>query len=506
MATYVRCCHKYISMSHAVIICYSITKRTSFLNALNKWYDMIKEKNSTVEIFLVGTRLDVEKKAHFVYFSEAQITSKQKNLEFFETSSLQNENINELLFHMTNKLYYKLVLKKSLNLDWERKLQLDPSLDIVAKKQVLIVKEPPKIDLSKYDFPDDEENYETENKKYVEKYEYHHDTDDEDDDEDSLNKAIKKKKYTAFINKEEEDEKKDLKIGSIGNKINNNEKLYYKYNEMNNALEKMFTRKRIEDSDEEEDEKEEEEERFKKYKKEEGVIGMKETYIGLFGINFDTITLNEDVTRRFMNYNYTLQKEQEKSDTSSEDEMDKIFKNIKKKEKKVILNSVDREKKHTNLQEIVNDDWTQTVGVIHNNLKYFGHNTPRTQRNENLNNDLTYYDSFEDGLDIPNKIKLKSISKKDLNEIHHNIIYDSESDSDDIEKKIPLKINSHYDSDEDEYKKPLKKKKDFIEENDKMKLEEKEKNQIENIENKIPIMEERKSFNLGAWILSNNKK
>jgi GTPase SAR1 family protein len=58
---YIKESNKYLSLCHAVIIVYSVTKKQSFFNAIGRWYHLVKKRQGNYTIFFVGMKADQEK-------------------------------------------------------------------------------------------------------------------------------------------------------------------------------------------------------------------------------------------------------------------------------------------------------------------------------------------------------------------------------------------------------------------------------------------------------------
>merc|ERR1712137_397723 len=100
----------------AIIICYDVSDKDSF-TSLSDWMNEIKQyclkdKTKHVPICLVGTKCDiVDTKA--VKFDEAQAYANKENIPFFETSALQNVNLQEPFENLVEQLADGPVIKRT---------------------------------------------------------------------------------------------------------------------------------------------------------------------------------------------------------------------------------------------------------------------------------------------------------------------------------------------------------------------------------------------------------
>jgi Ras-related protein Rab-11A len=77
-----------------VLICFDITNYKSFQN-VEKWLKECKDHNSDADIVLIGTKCDLEH-IRCISYNEANSYAKSKNLEYYETSALNNTGINNM--------------------------------------------------------------------------------------------------------------------------------------------------------------------------------------------------------------------------------------------------------------------------------------------------------------------------------------------------------------------------------------------------------------------------
>jgi small GTP-binding protein len=92
------------------LICYDITRRTSF-DSLEEWYNIVNENTDKIVFILVGEKLDLADIRRSVEYKHAERFQQKYNLDhFFETSSKSGEN-NKKIFETLTRLILK---KKNL--------------------------------------------------------------------------------------------------------------------------------------------------------------------------------------------------------------------------------------------------------------------------------------------------------------------------------------------------------------------------------------------------------
>lgn len=93
----------YARGARGCIICYDITRRTSF-DSLTEWYDIVNENASNPAFILVGEKLDLADVRRSVETEQAEEFKEKFKLDyFFETSSKSGEN-NRLIFETLTRL------------------------------------------------------------------------------------------------------------------------------------------------------------------------------------------------------------------------------------------------------------------------------------------------------------------------------------------------------------------------------------------------------------------
>lgn len=93
----------YARGARGCIICYDITRRTSFDN-LTEWYNIVNQNARNPAFILVGEKLDLADVRRSVQTEQAEEFKKKFKLDyFFETSSKSGEN-NKLIFETLTHL------------------------------------------------------------------------------------------------------------------------------------------------------------------------------------------------------------------------------------------------------------------------------------------------------------------------------------------------------------------------------------------------------------------
>jgi small GTP-binding protein len=87
----------YARGAHGCLICYDITRYTSFQN-LQEWYDIIQENSSDPVFILIGGKVDLADTRRTVKREEAEEFRKEHEIPYlFETSSKSGIN-NKIIF------------------------------------------------------------------------------------------------------------------------------------------------------------------------------------------------------------------------------------------------------------------------------------------------------------------------------------------------------------------------------------------------------------------------
>jgi Ras-related protein Rab-1A len=95
----------YYRGAHCILLVFDVTNEESFYS-IEKWInDSKKMVTDNVMMFLIGTKIDlVDKNKRKVSYEECTNLSKKYNMEYFETSSKKNLNIDHVFNLITNQL------------------------------------------------------------------------------------------------------------------------------------------------------------------------------------------------------------------------------------------------------------------------------------------------------------------------------------------------------------------------------------------------------------------
>lgn len=116
----------YYRGANGVIITYSISNRESFEN-VKYWYEDCKRYcKSNVNIILVGTKTDLDKKRE-VLFSEGQELADSLNLFFIETSAKYDVSVNKAFVNLADQTMQSLKSAQTEQLKQLKQLQLNKS-------------------------------------------------------------------------------------------------------------------------------------------------------------------------------------------------------------------------------------------------------------------------------------------------------------------------------------------------------------------------------------------
>ena len=89
------------------LICYDITRRTSF-DSLEEWYKIVHYNAANPVFILVGEKLDLADIRRSVQFDHAEEFKEKYNLDyFFETSSKSGENTKKIFETLTRSILKK---------------------------------------------------------------------------------------------------------------------------------------------------------------------------------------------------------------------------------------------------------------------------------------------------------------------------------------------------------------------------------------------------------------
>jgi len=92
----------YARGAHGCLLCYDITRYTSFQN-LQEWYDIVQDHSSDPTFILIGEKVDLADTRRTVEREEAEEFRKEHDIHYlFETSSKSGKN-NKIIFEILIK-------------------------------------------------------------------------------------------------------------------------------------------------------------------------------------------------------------------------------------------------------------------------------------------------------------------------------------------------------------------------------------------------------------------
>jgi Ras-related protein Rab-1A len=104
----------YYRSSHIIFLCYDITDRQSFFN-LDIWLQEIKKFTaSSIKVIVCGTKLDLAS-VRQVSYKEGKDYADMNDFDYYETSSKQNTNIDELFEKSSQKLLNNFLIMLDVN-------------------------------------------------------------------------------------------------------------------------------------------------------------------------------------------------------------------------------------------------------------------------------------------------------------------------------------------------------------------------------------------------------
>ncbi|GFS43256.1 ras-related protein RABA2a, partial [Nephila pilipes] len=95
----------YFQRAHGVILVYDLTVPTTF-NKLTSWLEELRELNDTAIAIIVGNKTDLEG-VNAVSESPARTYAEGEDLECFTASAKNNENVDMIFEHLTEKILEK---------------------------------------------------------------------------------------------------------------------------------------------------------------------------------------------------------------------------------------------------------------------------------------------------------------------------------------------------------------------------------------------------------------
>ena len=102
---------KYIKSANGVILVYDITNQKTF-SKIQEWSNTLESNNKNYIAVLVGNKIDLESKRQ-VSKKEGLTLANQLNVEFYETSCLTNENVEEMMDKISTLTINKFGSKKN---------------------------------------------------------------------------------------------------------------------------------------------------------------------------------------------------------------------------------------------------------------------------------------------------------------------------------------------------------------------------------------------------------
>ena len=119
---------------NAIIFFYDITKEKSFSDIKDDWFKKCNDiiNPNEIVIILIGNKTDLESERS-VSYDEAENFAKTYNMEFFEISVKTNNNVQEVLYSLTNNLVQKFGYKSAENTSENIKIS---SKNIKKKKKI----------------------------------------------------------------------------------------------------------------------------------------------------------------------------------------------------------------------------------------------------------------------------------------------------------------------------------------------------------------------------------
>jgi len=118
MTSYIKACRNFLTFCHAVIIVFSVDKKRTFFNAINKWLTMVQKRRLPCNVFLVANKCDLKENKRTVTTEEATVAAKTRGLHYIELSAANGRNSEDLLNSLCNVLYRRLVENQSYDSLW----------------------------------------------------------------------------------------------------------------------------------------------------------------------------------------------------------------------------------------------------------------------------------------------------------------------------------------------------------------------------------------------------
>ena len=118
----------YYRGSVGAMLCYDITKRSSFED-IDRWRSEIKEQaEPNVIVMLIGNKADLHH-LRAVSSEEAHNYAEKHNMHFIETSALDAMNVEPAFVKMLTEIYHAIMRKRA-----EGQTQARPGVQLTAKR------------------------------------------------------------------------------------------------------------------------------------------------------------------------------------------------------------------------------------------------------------------------------------------------------------------------------------------------------------------------------------
>jgi len=134
---------KYMSMNKSlfqrvqgIILMYDITNRATF-ERLQIWLNLIKQMTNEIPIILVGNKLDLEdneEHGRIVEYNEGDDFANENDIEFFEVSAKNGDNIENVFISIAQKVLNSLQSERLLSVE-NIKIGEDPQKKVRVKKK-----------------------------------------------------------------------------------------------------------------------------------------------------------------------------------------------------------------------------------------------------------------------------------------------------------------------------------------------------------------------------------
>ena len=92
-----------------VLLVFDLTKVSNFYSKLESWIEEVRNLNQDAKIYLIGNKLDLDRKIPFELVTDF---SQKHQLKYYECSAKEFSNIEEIFQAISNDLYFNELLKK----------------------------------------------------------------------------------------------------------------------------------------------------------------------------------------------------------------------------------------------------------------------------------------------------------------------------------------------------------------------------------------------------------